>query len=399
MRRPSITWVTPFVPDRHGGGGQIRQAYLLLALAEVAEIGLYTNRESKDRLVREAVSSFHLIDAPATDWATRSKWARRTRDLAVVLYGREPREVSNFRGLRKALAGPLGGTDADAVIVEYAGLAPLIDYRADFERPWILTLHNVGSVMERQEQAINSGGRQAWLHSRDSRIWERWESKQPSRYDRVVTVSSEDAVHFRDRRGRRSEVIPNGVDIERFRPTDLPDEPRLVFTGALNTGPNYYGLLWFCHDVLPLVRRVRTDVSLDIVGSNAPPEIRDLGRLPGVRVHEDVPDVVPHLRAARVSVVPLKIGTGTRLKALEAMAAGRPVVGTSVGLGGLEIADGINAEIADDPQSFSDRVCRLLDDDDHASALTQQARHLVEERYSWSAIGARYVSFIAEMLG
>jgi glycosyltransferase involved in cell wall biosynthesis len=396
MGRPTVTWLTPFVPDRHGGGGQIRQAYLLPALAEVAEVSLYSNQPLRDPLVRETVSSFSLVDSPTTDWSKRSKLVRRARDLTVILYGHEPREVSNFRGLRGSLVQAVG-TEADATIVEYAGLAPLIQHRRG-ERPWILTLHNVGSVMERQEQAFYIGGRRAWLHGRDAGIWERWESKVPSRYDVLVAVSAEDAVHFRDRSGRAPEVIPNGVDTERFQPSEWPNAPRLIFTGALNTGPNYYGLLWFCRDVLPLIQRGCPDVTLDIVGSNAPPQILDLRRLPGVSVHVDVPDILPYLRAARVSVVPLKIGTGTRLKALEAMAAGRPVVGTSVGLGGLDVADRVHAEIADDPESFTDRVCRLLNDDEHITVLTRRARRLVEERYSWRAIGTQYVRLITDAL-
>jgi glycosyltransferase involved in cell wall biosynthesis len=349
--------------------------------------------------MQDAVASFRFIDSPATDWSSRSKWTRRARDLTVVLYGREPREVSSFRGFRKALAGVVSDIDADAVIVEYAGLAPLIYDRAPGDRPWILTLHNVGSVMEQQEQAFYSGGRQAWLHRRDAKIWERWESSVPANFDLLVTVSSEDAAHFTDRRGRRPKVVPNGVDTDRFQMTEVPKEPKLIFTGALNTGPNYYGLLWFCREVLPLIQSNHPGVTLDVVGSHAPSQILDLRRLPGVSVHVDVPDVAPYLLRARVSVVPLKIGTGTRLKALEAMAAGRPVVGTSVGLGGLAIAAGVHAEIADDPKSFSDKVCRLLNDDDHVGSITQQARQLVEERYSWSAIGAEYVRLIIDTLG
>ena len=396
MGRPRITWLTPWVPDRNGGGGQIRQAYLLGALARAADISLFSNQPLRDSSVRDAVSSFELIKSPIRDWGRRPKWVRRIRDLSVVLYGREPREVSSFHNLRKALAPVVRRSDADAVIVEYAGLAPLINHRRDCGRPWILTLHNVGSVMERQEAALYSRGRHPWLHMRDGIIWESWEKDIPSHYERLVTVCSEDASHFRDRERRPPEVIPNGVDTDRFEFTEIPKEPKLVFTGALNTGPNYDGVLWFCREILPLVRAKCGAVTLDVVGSSAPPEIVDLAQLDGVSVHVDVADVVPYLRRARIAVVPLRIGTGTRLKALEAMSSGRPVVGTSVGLGGLEIGAGVHAEVVDDPESFASQICRLLSDDDHAARLTRQARKLVENKYSWATIGSQFVRLVTD---
>ena len=398
MGLPRVAWLTPFVPDRNGGGGQIRQAYLLRALSETAAICLYSNQPLTDPAVQAAVLSFELVDVPAIDWGKRSKWSRRLRDLMVVLHGREPREVANFYRFRSELAGAVEGLSADAVIVEYAGLAPLIHHRFVPEQPWILTLHNVGSVMEMQEAAVYNRGRQAWLHRRDARIWGRWESEVPSLYDRLVTVSTEDAHRFHDRVGRPPAVVPNGVDTERFQFTEPPTEPSLIFTGALNTGPNFDGLLWFCDQILPLIQAQHEHVSLDIVGSNPPPQIRQLSLLPGVSLHADVPDVLPYLRKARVSIVPLRIGSGTRLKALEAMAAGRPVVGTSIGLDGLNVSHGVHAEIADQPQAFSDSVCRLLGDDGRVTDLTTNARRLVEAEYSWDAIGSQFVEVIEDAL-
>src|SRR5207302_4004164 len=150
----------------------------------------------------------------------------------------------------------------------------------------------------------------------------------------------------------------------RFQPAPLADAPTLVFTGTLSWGPNIDGLTWFCTDVLPLVRARVPDVRLDIVGREPLPEVEALARLAGVSVHADVPSVVPWLEQARVAVVPLRIGSGTRIKALEAMAAGRPVVGTSVGLEGLDIEDGVHALVADEPPTLADAVVRVLTDDE-----------------------------------
>ena len=111
-------------------------------------------------------------------------------------------------------------------------------------------------------------------------------------------------------------------------------------------------------------------------------------------MHPDVPDVAPFLERARVTLVPLRIGTGSRLKALEAMAAGRPVAGTSIGLGGLDVEPGREALVADDPAELARAVVQCLTDDELAGRLAAHGRELVERRYSWSTIGADYAELL-----
>jgi glycosyltransferase involved in cell wall biosynthesis len=136
------------------------------------------------------------------------------------------------------------------------------------------------------------------------------------------------------------------------------------------------------------------DAILDIVGARPPPDVLALGNSDGVAVHADVPDVVPFLERARVAVVPLRIGSGSRLKALEAMAAGRPVVGTAIGVGGLEARPGRDLIVAVDAGAFADQVARCLADRELAMRLGRQGRALVEERYCWDRIGAEYAALL-----
>jgi glycosyltransferase involved in cell wall biosynthesis len=116
-------------------------------------------------------------------------------------------------------------------------------------------------------------------------------------------------------------------------------------------------------------------------------------------VHADVPSMNPHYEAARVVVVPLRTGTGTRLKALEALASGRPVVGTTIGLEGIGIADREQALVADDPAALADAVIAVLHDDQLAGRLAQAGRWHVEQRFGWDRIGREYVATVAELLG
>jgi glycosyltransferase involved in cell wall biosynthesis len=114
-------------------------------------------------------------------------------------------------------------------------------------------------------------------------------------------------------------------------------------------------------------------------------------------VHADVPIMAPYLAAARVAVVPLRMGTGTRLKALEAMAAGRPLVGTTIGLDGLGLEDGVHARIVDDPEAMAQAIVALLRSDAQAQALASAARRLVEDRFQWETIGAEFANAMVDL--
>jgi glycosyltransferase involved in cell wall biosynthesis len=143
--------------------------------------------------------------------------------------------------------------------------------------------------------------------------------------------------------------------------------------------------------VLPLVRSEVPGARLDLVGMRPGPEVRALAANDGVDLHADVPDVMPYLQRARVAVVPLRVGSGTRLKALEAMAAGRPVVGTTIGLSGLGLVPGRHALFADDPVAVARAVVSVLQDDGLAAGLAAAGRTFVEERYGWDRIGELFV--------
>src|SRR5207237_4545978 len=166
-------------------------------------------------------------------------------------------------------------------------------------------------------------------------------------YDGLVFVSDEDATAMTGKHRERARgpviVVPNGVDPSVFPPSPIPREPRVVLPASLNYRPNVLGALWFCNEVWPRVQAEVPGACFDLVGREPVDEVLDLARLPGVEVHPDVPQIAPWLERARVVVVPLWIGSGTRLKALDAMAAGRPVVGTSIGLQGVGVIDGVRA--------------------------------------------------------
>ena len=193
-------------------------------------------------------------------------------------------------------------------------------------------------------------------------------------------------------------VVPNGVDIEFYRPSESPIEPdSLVFTGLMSYRPNIDGVVYFVEEVLPRIHQVRPSVSLTVVGAGAGAEVERLAG-PHVRVTGAVPDTREYFMRAAVAVVPLRMGSGTRLKVLEGLAMGKPLVSTSVGCEGIHVKDGEHLLIADDPQALADAVLRALTDAPLAAALGRQGRALVEREYGWTAITAQLEVFYRQIL-
>jgi glycosyltransferase involved in cell wall biosynthesis len=382
-----LLWITSEEPNRALGGGNIRQANLLLQLARRVEVDLVNLGPVRDHEVRERVR--RVVEVP---WERspepRSPWRRRIEDLFALLVLRRPFEDRDQRPHRRALAAawPALG-DHDVVLVEDNGLARLAPQRERRRGRWVLVMHTVSSVRSDQTGASMEGARRRWLWRRNAALERRAEAWAGRLYDLVVTVSDDDAAAL----GYPSTVIPNGVDTTTFVATPRPRVLRLLLSGTLDYPPNVDGALWFCDAVLPAVRAIVPDLEVDIVGRNPVHEVLELGGRDGITVHADVPSIVPFLQQASAAIVPLRIGSGTRLKALEAMAANRPLIGTSIGLAGLGLVDGETAWIADDPVGFADRVVLALTDHERADAVAARALAAVAP-FSWDVIGERMMA-------
>lgn len=381
-----VLWVSAEPPDRQGGGGNIRQAHLLSAVADRHETHLVLAGRLRDEQLCELLADVVEVAGPRPE-PPRSTWSRRMLDLRLA--GPEgPPERYDGRAARRALGEQLPH-GFDVVVVQHAGLASLLPERRD--GAWVCELHNVESVTLDALAGIATGSRQRRLQQMQARRARRFERWIVDHYDRVVTVSADDAAALPG----PSHVVPNGVDLQRWTASPPPAEPRVVFTGTLSYLPNVDGIRWFCADVWPLVRRELPAAVLDVVGRAPVAAVRELDAVEGVAVHGDVPEVTPFVAAARAAVVPLRIGSGSRLKVLESWAAQRPVVGTSIGLAGLGVVDGVNALVRDDAASFANAVVDLLRADGPAQQLAHAGRRAVEDGYDWRRIGAAYADWLA----
>lgn len=382
-----VLWVTAEVPDRDLGGGNIRQHHLLAAVAAAHDVDLLLAGSLRDDDLRRSLAGVTEVEpGPPFAWPG-GRWARRWAELTAGLPRRDPFEVVVEGASRSRLAAALPVQGYDVTVVQHAALAPLAPPPARRGGAWVSELHNLASARSAQMAAVAGHGRHRWMWQRDARRAARLERWIAQRYDAVVVCSDDDASGF----AGDAVVVPNGVDTERFVPAPLPADPRLVLTASFNYPPNVEGAVWFCDEVLPLVRAAVPGATLALVGREPVPAVRALAGREGVQGCFDVPAVAPHLADARVAVVPLRVGTGTRLKALEAMAAGRPLAGTAIGLAGLELEPGASAVVADRPEDLAAGIVGLLTDDALAAAMAGAGRALAEERYGWPALGAAYV--------
>jgi glycosyltransferase involved in cell wall biosynthesis len=226
----------------------------------------------------------------------------------------------------------------------------------------------------------------------------RYETHVCQQVDRVAAVSAADAKALRQLvPGLDPAIVPNGVDLHFYdgavatRSQSAVHLPALslVFTGKMDFRPNVDAVIWFVDEVLPRIRAERPDVHFFVVGQKPHLRLDPLRQREGVTLTGWVEDVRPYFERAAVYVAPLRMGGGTRLKLLEAMAMGKAIVSTSLGCEGFEVTDGREMCVADTAGDFAHTVLELLESPARRAALGRTARRFVETHYAWEAIVPR----------
>ncbi len=341
----------------------------------------------EDRL-RAAGVRLELVSRPRSRVGEVVAALRRKPPLAFEVVARPVLawQVSVFwASLRAAAARVLEAGPPDVVAVEHDWSAAWAD---DVPRsiPAVLTFHNV-SWRYYERRARDAPRVTAPAFALEAARFRRHVLRHLARYRTLVAVSPEDRDELVRNGFPEVELVPNGVATDEFRPTPEPfGAPTLLFTGTMNYAPNTDGILWFAEHVWPLIRRRHSDARLLVVGRNPPEAVTRLASGADVEVTGAVPDVRPYFARATAVVVPLRSGGGTRLKVLEALAAGRAVVSTSVGAEGLALEPGRHLLVEDDAEGFAGAVLTALADDALRQRVGEQGRALVVERYDWRSL-------------
>lgn len=265
--------------------------------------------------------------------------------------------------------------------------------------PIIADTHNVEfEVLARAAAFADTFVRR--LYARFQRPWTLREEKRCAlKADLVLATSEGDKDKFeRTLNIPNVAVVPNGVDVAEFYPHEGSTEPgEILFTGLMSYYPNRQAIRWFLDSVYPKIRQALPSARLTVAGAN-PPRWLLARRSLEVRVTGVVPDMRPYFQRARVVIVPLMIGGGTRVKILEAQAMARPVVSTSLGAEGLNVTSS-SIVLADDADAFASNVVRLLTDATFALHVAMEGRRLVVREYAWDHIGDRLETILAERIG
>jgi sugar transferase (PEP-CTERM/EpsH1 system associated) len=383
--RLNILVVSPQLPYPPSWGFGIRVYHLLRYLSARHRVTLLSyawgHQGEQVKALRAFCHAVEAVDAPPAFFN-----ARRRAQLGSVM-SRAPYSARSIQagGLQRALDGLLSAESFDLIQVESAPAACL-DYHG--HPAVVLDEHNVEyELLSRMARTDRSLPRRLF-NGLEYLKMRRLEQQAWGSVRACVCTSEADAAIMR-RYGARGEVavVPNGVDLEFFKPGEGSPEPdSLVFTGTFNYRPNVDAATFFVREVLPMIVRARPETVFTIVGASAPAEVIRLSG-PHVRVTGWVADVRPYLARAAVVVVPLRMGGGTRLKVLEALAMAKPVVSTTIGSEGLAAIDGEHLLTADRPAAMAEKVVALLEDGSKAFLLGEHGRQLMQRQYGWDAIG------------
>ena len=382
-----ILWLKTELLHPLDKGGRIRSYQMLRHLVQEHRITYLTlddGRCASDAVERAAEYCTDLVRIPlrtAEKGSPRFYW-----ELARNLMSPLPYAVAKYRSaaMEREIVR-CAEESIDVVVCDF--LFPAVNVPVQLPVPAVLFQHNVEATIWQRYAAVASHAlKRAYLH----RQWLRmraFERTQCRRFEHIVAVSPEDAASFAEAYGAHSvSHVPTGVDTDYFRPSGSAssDPHALLFTGSMDWLPNEDAVTYFADAILPAIESEIPGVSLSIVGRNPLSSVRGLmDRHRNVRVTGTVPDVRPYLDAARVFVVPLRIGGGTRLKIFEAMAMEKAIVTTSIGAEGLPVRHGEHLLIADTPSAFADAVTRLLRDPAYAAGLGARAAELVRSRFGW----------------
>ncbi len=276
----------------------------------------------------------------------------------------------------------------DVMVCDF--LQPSINVPDNVSVSTVLFQHNVEAMIWKRHYEIQVNPvKKAYLYVQWRKTW-RSERDASRWFDMVVAVSKKDEEQMRNEYGvTRSASVPTGVDIDYFRPREgtIPQNHNLVFAGSMDWLPNEDAMQYFIRDILPLIRKVVPDVSLTIVGRNPYASLIALAeRDKSITVTGRVDDVRPYVERAGAYIVPIRIGGGTRLKIYEAMAMEKPVVTTTVGCEGLDVAQGKELLIADTAEDFAAAVVRVICEAELARQLGAAAGRLVRHEFGWRGV-------------
>ncbi len=259
--------------------------------------------------------------------------------------------------------------------------------------------HNVEHrIWERKASNEKMPLRRWYLKNMAGRL-EGYELKVASESDVLVCISPLDEAVFKEMGVSKPIItIPTGLELKEYPSSDLPGDCSVFFIGALDWMPNQEGLKWFLDQVLDPLRQDLPGVSFHVAGRNAPAHFEKMLAKKQVIYHGEIEDAKAFMKAYRIMVAPLFTGSGIRIKILEAMALGRPVITTPIGIEGISVQENQPIMISEDPEVFKNQIIKLCQDDELARGMAREGRQLIQENFDTFGLSTRVKQFFKEQV-
>jgi len=384
-------------------GGKIRSFHILRELAKLHAVTFFGFHAQQDNpahgelnSICERVVCVPLQLRPPKSAAELLQYMRGmlSPDPYAIRKYCQPRVARELRQLVES-------GSFDVIVCDFLVAAGVVPW--DARCPKVLFTHNVEATIWKRHYEVARNPLWKLLSWREWRAMERAENQYLKKADVVLAVSQADCDVFAELiPPEKLVVIPTGVDIDYFAPQkSVEQSDTLVFTGSMDWLPNEDGIFYFVREILPRISQQVPTVKLTVVGRKPSRRLQSLARESSNQVHLTgwVDDVRPYLANGAVCIVPLRVGSGTRLKIFEAMSMNKAVVSTTIGAEGLPVTHGNEIFLADTPEDFAEFSVRLLRDPALRQQMGNAARGLVETKYSWASVATDFAAALGRVAG
>jgi len=381
-KNPNALFLSPESPYPTIGGGPLRSASLLEYLAQTHSVHavVFSELGSSDPSRSFPEGRVDKLDLLHLPYHSKRPLARLFRNSLRLILARPPL-LDRFSGFESAIASLLTGRNYDVAVIEHFWCAPYVAQIRTHAKRVILDLHNIESRWH-ESLAAHSTSARAFALRRFAAASHRLEQKWLRCFDAILVPSTQEADWVRKISPVEVMVYPNSLPI--IPPPQREEREEIVFSGNLEYLPNIEAIHFFHDRIWPALRR-RPQLKWRIIGKN-PGALRDFLRGdPNIELTGPVENAVAELACAQVAVVPVLSGSGTRVKILEAWAAGTAVVSTRTGAEGLSSRPGEHLLLADAPEDFARAVTTLLDSESERGRIGAAGRQLYEQSYTWPA--------------
>lgn len=383
----NVLFLAPRMPLPADTGGKIRTLNILKQLAVEFSLHLvcYSFEDSdKDHLPElEALGvKVTLVPMTKTTFFQKIYWLFfHGMPISLVKY--------HTKAMEQAIKEVINNERFDAIHVDHLHMAHYLNFFKHL--PCMLDEHNVEYKILQRCAAVEKNFFKRIVYTAQSRKMNHFEADMAQKFSCAFTCSIDDRILLNKITNGLAPiyVVPNGVDTQYFQPNNNEHmEDALVFTGSMDWLPNNDAITYFCCEILPLIWKRNANIKLYVVGKSPSAEVKELAKKDNrVIVTGRVDDVRPYIEKSKIFIVPLRVGGGTRLKILEAMAMGKAIVSTTIGAEGITYTMDENILLADTPEEFSAMIVEAISNSEKIKSLGQSGRELVLESYDWAVVG------------